>query len=128
MKKYFLRCGLFSLLLITLSCVSEDVRNIKLIGNWQAIELYEMDSLLNIDLEEVRLSFTENGTYLFTGTLRYLETGKYRLSSDFIFLQDTLKAESLERPIKLLTLANDSLSVEMKDNHKKRILNFKKLD
>ncbi len=128
MKRYFLACGLFFLLILTFSCSSEDLRNAALAGNWQAVELLEMDSLLNINLQEVQLAFTENGTYLFTGTLKYREVGKYRLANDLIFLRDTLKSENLERPIKLLMLANDSLSVEMRDNHKKRILNFKKLD
>ncbi len=129
MKKHFLYGGLFFLLFVTtFNCSKENIRNAELIGNWQAVELFEVDSLLNIDLEEVQLSFFENGTYAFSGTLKYREVGKYKISNDLLFLRDTLKTTSVERPIKLLLVAQDSLSVEMKDNHKKRVLNFKKLD
>ncbi|NJK84010.1 MAG: hypothetical protein HC912_09600 [Saprospiraceae bacterium] len=80
-----LRFSLFFFSLVVFNCASENLQKAALVGNWQAIELFEVDSLLPLNLEEVQLTFSENGTYLFTGTLKYREAGKYRLSDNLLF-------------------------------------------
>lgn len=116
-----------TLLVLTAAC-AEDSKETALIGTWQAIQLIEEDSLLEMNVDEVKLSFDEHGSYTFKSTLDHMEAGKYRYLNNLIYLKDTTQKNKEEIAVRLLTLSVDSLAIEMDESGKKRVLSLQKTE
>ncbi len=124
MTKKILIAAIIPFLFIT--CVQNTSDSI-ITGKWQAIQLMEEDSLIEINTDEIRLSFDSDGRYLFESTLNYKEAGRYRHQNKLIYLKDTTTENKKEIAIRLLEITNDSLAIEMKEGEKKRVLSMRKL-
>lgn len=96
-------------------------------GVWQADAFYQNDQLQAVVLDSIRLQCSENGLYEFHSTGFYHEKGRYRVAGKYLFVTDSTAATPSERAIKILSLAGDSLKLEMRDqNAQKQVLVFKK--
>ncbi len=121
---------LICLIWFNISCQNEEKvdKNALLIGNWQAVQLVENDTVLGINLDAVRLQFYPAQQYTFHGTLKEEEAGTYRVQKDLLFTNDTLVQPAHEKVVKILKLSLDSLQIEMLDKDRKRILDLKKMN
>lgn len=99
----------------------------KIVGNWQAIEVTEQDSVLTLPLAEVKMRFSKDKKYTFESTLNYKEAGTYQLQNNMLFLKDTTPNNIPKKVIKINYLANDSLIVEMKATTNTRLLKLVKI-
>lgn len=119
----FLWYVLFSGLLLSACNYEADA----LQGQWRASAFYQNDQLQTVALDSIRLQCSENGRYEFHSNGFYHEKGKYRVAGQYLFVTDSTAATPSERAIKILTVAGDSLKLEMRDqNAQKQILVFKK--
>ncbi|MFK7935678.1 MAG: hypothetical protein AB8G22_19345 [Saprospiraceae bacterium] len=111
------------LLLFIFSCspVDDDL----LIGEWQAAALYEEGKSIEVDLNEISLSFSNNN-YHYTSTLNYRESGSYFVDERFLFTIDTTHRASTEKAVEIQLLSVDSLYLRMQENGKERLLQLAK--
>jgi hypothetical protein len=82
-------------------------------GRWDAILLVEESDTLQMDLSPVFLEMSSEGTYLFQSTLNYLESGRYRLEGNLLYIQDTTSTGSKERRIRIRQFEADTLILDM---------------
>jgi len=111
-----LLCFLFSC-----SPVDDDL----LIGEWQASELLEEGKALDVDLQEITLSFSDEN-YYYTSTLNYRESGSYFINERYLFTVDTLNRASSEKAVEVQMLSADSLHLRMQEGGKERLLKLVK--
>lgn len=97
-----------------------------LVGKWQATKLMEADQILDVPVEEVFFTFNENKIYTFNSTLNYKEAGKYEQSGNILYTTDTLQKDAKRKAVKILTLDETSLKLEMEDEDRKLILDLTK--
>lgn len=115
---------IFFLSLVLLSCT---VDQHKLSGTWQAVAYFEAGQSVNTPLEAVRLSFADNGGYIFHSIGFYEEAGQYRVAGKYLFLRDTTEPNAAERAVKVQFLSKDSLKIGMEADGKRRVVFFGKL-
>ena len=112
-------------LILTAAC-KQGIPKEELYGTWEAVALTEEGKSLSINLQEIKLSF-EAQTYLFESTLQYKEAGNYRLQSNLLLTQDTLKENVLEKGIEISRLSKDSLFLRMNEQGRERLLTMVKI-
>lgn len=115
-----LRISIFSLFVFLLTNCS-GIKKENLEGNWTAIQLTEEGEALQVNLEEITLSFAQKG-YIFTSTLNYKESGVYTLQENYLITKDTINQPSKEKVVELTKLNQDSLFIRMNEAGKERIL------
>lgn len=94
----------------------------QIIGNWQAIEVTEKDSILSLPLQEVSIRFSQDHQYEFKSTLNYKEAGHYKIQHDLIYLEDTTRGNTPRKAIKVAYLTYDTLLIEMQAADNKRVM------
>ena len=121
MKK---KVNLLSLLFISSLLISceNSIRPSDLLGNWEAISIFEEGQPLEIDYPVIRLLVSEDGTYNYTGTLNYKESGRWHIQNEYFITKDTLLPDALEKTVLISKLTQDSFEMEMKEGEKERIL------
>lgn len=87
-----------------------------LIGDWQAYELAQADSVATDYVSEVRFSFDPQGNYAFQSTLGYREAGQYALQNDLLTTTDTLLDNVKEKTVQINSLTTDTLIIKMDAN------------
>ena len=117
---------LFIYLVFLVSCTND--LSERLLGSWQAVQFFEQDSLIEIDLQRVQLQFDENGHYCFTSNLKHEECGHYNLQKNILSLQDTLSSDSPAKKIAIDFLYKDSLNIRMTEGKKTQNLLFQRVD
>jgi hypothetical protein len=122
MHRYSIFIG-FILLLLT-ACNSNKKEMI--IGDWQACAFTQEDSLIQIDLSQVRLSINPDGTYCYYSNLKHYECGTYILSKNILSLQDTILKNSTSYNLALNFIHKDSLQIRMTKDSVNQNLFFKK--
>ena len=119
-----MRISLFLFLLLAFaSC--ENKFSSQLIGKWQAFELLEEGTPLEVQPEVINFNFMENGMYTYQGTLTYKEAGSYYLKSDLLYTLDTINEGSVEKAVRIMSINSDSLLIKMNDRGKERIMKLK---
>ncbi len=93
-----------------------------LVGKWQASEILENGSALEIDLSPIGFEFSTDGFYHFTSTVNYEEAGTYCLRGPFLYTIDTLNTASSEKAVKITAITEDSLVLLMSLNGKDKIM------
>ena len=114
------RTILFLTALILTACNGS--REDMLLGKWQATAILEEGDTIDMDLSEVSLRFDEDGTYQYTSTLNYKEDGYYFVEYQFLYTRDTLAGESEQKAVRISTLSQDSLVLDMEEGGKPRKL------
>jgi len=104
----------------------KEVPKEELFGAWEAVELTEEGKPLEINLQEIKLSFKAQ-TYVYESTLQYKEAGKYRLQANLLLTKDTLKDNGVEKGIEISKLTKDSLFLRMNEQGKERRLTMVRL-
>lgn len=122
MKKYTILCFAFALL--TVSCEKFTKKDIS--GNWQAANIIEEGTPLEVNVDAINFSFDENGGYEYASTLKYKEKGSYYLQGDLLYTLDTINEGSVEKAVRITMLSSDSLYIKMNDAGKERILHLYK--
>lgn len=90
-------------------------------GQWQAVDLTEEGTPLDVNLAEISLNFNEQ-EYEFNSTLNYREAGSYYLRSNLLVTKDTLQVNGVEKGIEISKLYQDSLFLRMNEEGKQRRL------
>lgn len=96
-----------------------------LIGEWQAAALFEEGQPLDVDLDDISLTFG-NKNYHYTSTLNYRESGSYSVDERYLFTVDTIHRASSEKAVEIKLISADSLHLRMQENGKERLLKLVK--
>ena len=94
-------------------------------GFWQAVSFFENGKTVtanNLDLDAVSLRLTPEGGYEFHSQGSYYETGTYRVSARYLFLNDTTRSPAKEHVVKVLYLSADTLKIQMSQDNKEQVL------
>ncbi len=116
----------FVLLSLVIGAGCSNAYTNKLNGNWQGIEVLEMDKPLDVDASVIRFRFADNQYYEYFGTLNYREAGMYYLESKYLFTTDTVNMASTEKVVEIVKLNGDTLFLKMNENGRERILKLVK--
>ena len=116
-----MRFLLFILVILISSCGNRAKREL-LAGDWQASSIEEEGRPLKVDLEDIRFSFDNRKHYSYESTLRYREAGFYAIRRQYLFTEDTIRPESLEKAVEILRLTADTLELKMMEGGKERKL------
>lgn len=108
--------------LLLLSACKDGLDKDLLVGKWQAVELYEQDEQVEMDLNPVYFEFFENDRYYFQSTLKFSEAGRYYTVGQLLYTTDTTAAEPFEKAVKVTQLSRDSLAFLMNDKGTKKAL------
>ena len=119
--KFIIACCLTICLFIFNTCETLTLTKEDLYGNWQAVALTEEGDTLKVNINEIKLSFTER-IYQFESTLRYKEAGPYYLQSNLLLTKDTLGKKLLEKGVEITKVNQDSLFLRMNEEGKERLL------
>lgn len=95
-----------------------------LVGNWQAVDYFEMGQSINTPLDSVQLSFSNTGNYTFRSIGLYEEEGQYRVGGKYLFLRDMTIQHPKEKAYKIQFIAADSLKIGMEADGKARTVFF----
>lgn len=120
LPKYLLKLLLIFCFANLLSCNNE--RPNLLSGKWKATRLTENDKVLNVNLDEITFSFTDDNLYVYTSTLNYREAGSYYLKSNYLYTTDTLNQASTEKVVELIQITADSMQIRMEETGQERLL------
>ena len=111
-----------SILLALSSC--NFIANYQIVGVWKATEIFENDKILkDKTLENIILQFNDEGNYSYEGTLNYKEAGKFKVSSNSLFLTNQLKEE---KELHIEALNSKKLILLMEEAGKVRKMVFSK--
>lgn len=100
------------------------IANYQIVGVWKATEIFENDKILkDKTLENIILQFNDEGNYSYEGTLNYKESGKFKVSSNSLFLTNQLKEE---KELHIESLNSKKLVLLMEDSGKTRKMVFSK--
>ena len=111
-----------SILLFFNSC--NFIANYQIVGVWKATEIFENDKILkDKTLENIILQFNDEGNYSYEGTLNYKEAGKFKVSSNSLFLTTQSKEE---KELHIESLNSKKLVLLMEDSGKTRKMVFSK--
>lgn len=119
--------GFFFMTLLILSGCQEE-QNQSIVGQWEAIALSEEDKPLNVELEEITFSFSENEIYTYTSSLNYREAGNFYLKKNLLYTTDTLNKASTEKVVELAKISTDTLVIRMEELGKERLLTLAKVN
>jgi hypothetical protein len=101
------------------------IANYQLVGVWRVSEIFENEKILkDKTLESIILQFSDEGHYIYQGTLNYREAGTYKISSNSLFLSNQ---SSEEKEIHIASLNSRKLTLLMKDAGKIRKMIFNKV-
>jgi hypothetical protein len=103
-------------------------RTPELLGSWQANLLIEEGDTIDVILDDVGLYFAKDGSYIYTSTLDYEESGTFRTSGEMLFTTPAAQDTLVERPVEIALLDKDVLHLNMKEGDKNRILEFERID
>ena len=109
------------LFLVSLLSACQSISKEDLYGVWQAVDLTEEGTPLDVNLSEISLSFDEQ-EYEFNSTLNYREAGSYYLQASLLVTKDTLKVNGVEKGIEISKVYKDSLFLRMNEEGKERRL------
>ena len=90
--------------------------------------LIEEGDTIDVILDDVGLFFDTDGSYIYTSTLDYEESGTFRSSGDMLFTTPTAQDTLLERPVEIALLTDNLLHLNMKEGDKNRILEFERIN
>jgi hypothetical protein len=122
-----MRIFIFSISLLGfVACKSDKEKRI--VGKWNAIHLMECDEIVPINTSLVNLEFKSNGKYIFNSTLNIHEEGNYRISDTYLYTHDKIKNNALEKAVKINSINDDSLVLEMNYKGKEQWLTLMKED
>lgn len=93
-----------------------------LVGKWQATELLEENTPVDINTNEISFEFREDQNYAYQSTLNYREAGEYAVEGPYLYTTDTLNQASTEKAVEIILLTEDSLYLRMQQNGKERLL------
>lgn len=111
-----------SILLSFSSC--NFIAKYQIVGVWKATEIFENNKILkDKTLENIILQFNDDGNYSYEGTLNYKEAGKFKVSSNSLFLTTQLKEE---KELYVASLNSKKLILLMEDSGKTRKMIFSK--
>lgn len=100
------------------------IANYQLVGVWRVNEIFENEKIVqDKTLASILLQFTDEGHYTYHGTLNYRETGKFKISSNKLFLFNQSKEE---KEIHIESLNSKRLVLLMEDAGKIRRMIFSK--
>lgn len=116
--------GLMAFMLALSACNYFNER--KLQGVWQAAEVSEDSTKIEVDLTKVVLKIEPEKRYYYHGTLNYEEAGTYKFRDNLLYIKDTTQNNSGEKIMEVLLLSDDSLFLKMEENQKPRILKLVK--
>ena len=125
-KKLNLLALLFVISLLN-SC-NHSISSDDLLGRWEAISVFEEGKALEIDYPVIRLFVSEDGTYNYTGTLNYKESGHWHIQNEYFITKDTLLPDAFERTVLISNLTQDSFEMKMQEGGKERVLVMIKSD
>lgn len=97
-----------------------------LTGKWQACSVLEDGMPLDVNPDEVKFRFFENGLYTFNSTLSYKEAGTYKIIGDLLYTLDTINEASSEKTVKVMVLTEDSLFIKMNADGKEQLIKLYK--
>ena len=123
--KHFL---LFFLLVTFLFACGPAYSPEELSGDWTGLRFTQEGDSVPIDPAQLRFRFDETGEYTFNGTLRYEESGNYRLERDLLYTKDASRDTSMEKAVKILQLDPDTLVLKMNAAGREQLLTLKKTD
>ena len=109
------------LFFLSLLSACQSISKEDLYGVWQAVDLTEEGTPLDVNLSEISLSFDEQ-EYEFNSTLNYREAGSYYLQASLLVTKDTLQVNGVEKGIEISKLYKDSLFLRMNEDGKERRL------
>ena len=98
-----------------------------LVGTWEAYNITEEDEPIEVDYPSVMLKLNPDGTYEYKGTLNYREAGRWLLESRLLHTKDTLKPDGEQRSVYILSIAKDSLELQMAEQEKTRKMKMKRV-
>jgi len=105
-------------------CSCNFIANYQIVGVWKATEIFENDKILkDKTLENIILQFNDEGNYSYEGTLNYKEAGKFKVSSNSLFLTTQSKEE---KELHIESLNSKKLVLLMEDSGKTRKMVFSK--
>lgn len=120
--KVIIITGLF---VIISGCTSPSEKD--LIGTWEAYNITEEEEPIEVDYPSVKLMLNQDGTYEYRGTLNYREAGLWSLESRLLQTKDTLKPDGEQRSVYILSIARDSLELQMAEQDKTRVMKMKRI-
>jgi len=94
----------------------------RLVGTWKIKQVTDgMERLNDKTLQVVTLVFKKNKEYVYTGTLRYQETGVFSVKKNVLFLSNR---NGKTRGIQMESLKRNTLVLIMTDSGKTRTMIF----
>lgn len=115
-------------LLICLGITACTLQQKDVAGVWQAVAFYENGKTVAAPLDSVRLKLSPEGGYEFKSQGFYSESGQFRVSARFLFLNDTTREPAKEHIVKVLHLSEDSLKIQMSREDKEQVLFLAKVE
>lgn len=124
-----LRYILFSLVFFSFFSCDTNQRKMNLIdGQWQGAVLLEQGDSVLVDPNDLKFTFDqEDKTYTYQSTLNYREAGNFYIQTKYLFTEDTLQANPLEKSVEILQLDADSLHIKMMDKGRERVMKLAKI-
>lgn len=109
-----------------ISACAPDARLLE--GAWRLTGYYQDGQAIPVPLDSVGLVLHPNQVYEFRSIGLYREKGAFRISSSYLFLQDSSRHDAEERALKILLLTEDSLKLKMQRAEKEQVLFFSKME
>lgn len=107
--KYTLIASLFFMIACGLNSRAD------LLGHWTAISVIQADKPLDVEHNDITLSFTDAGTYNFTSTLNYKEAGSFKFEGDKLITRDTFREPHTTKIVIIEKLVSDTLRLRMRN-------------
>lgn len=97
-------------------------------GAWQAIGIEEEGQPLDVDISTVRLVFGPQDAYQYNGNLNYKESGSFTIHQQYLYTTDTIHPGAKKKVVEIVSISNDTLRLNMKEDGKERSLVLKKVN
>ena len=105
-----------------LSSCNNSITSSDLLGKWEAISIIEEGVPVEIDYPIIRLFVSDNGTYDYSGTLNYKESGRWHTQDKYFVTKDTLLPDAIEKTMLISNLTENSFEMKSEEGGKERVL------
>ena len=116
MKYLLFVCGLFMA-----SACQEKTPPEALIGHWHAQSLTVADSIWDVQVDPIQLSFSPENRYQLDWYGGQHESGKYHVNGDWLHIQSV---EMPDRKLRIIYLERDSLSISGTLQDRRTVIGF----
>ncbi len=91
------------------------------------MSLVEEGDTVEVNLQDVSISFDPAGDYAYTSTLDYTERGTFRTDGEYLITQPNVPDTIPERAVEIATLEPSVLRLNMQEGDKRRVLMFERV-